>query len=317
MTLTAQGFEAVQDAETGAFAGLFSGFTKLNEGVVGLQEQLIEGLAGVFPEGQRALGTAGLEHLFEGANMLPGTAEGTLLALLGANFSPEALNASLLVEADQSSLAAQFGGLEGFAGHNLLLLAGLAHLASGKDVPWDAVGKLTTDMEAFNDDILGAEKSFNSHLVGAEDQIEQAIFGDNSALNGFVNRGFNVFNMLFDSQERTVNGLLGLTDYDPKDLTESLLHGSDQQVFNGGEVGGLLGLLDQGMFQISDLFGLKGADFDGLFQDVDGDALGSGLKDLLTTALLGPFLSFEDGDLTSAFDGIGPVFQDLGAVFAL
>lgn len=60
----------------------------------------------------------------------------------------------------------------------------------------------------FNTNLLASELPFNNFLVDNELAPGQAIFGTDSALNGTVNRPFNVGSMFVDTVENTFNGIL-------------------------------------------------------------------------------------------------------------
>lgn len=129
--------------------------------------------------------------------------------------------------------------------------------------------------------------------------MQKALFGTDSAFNGIINRGLNVFNMLIDASQQSLNGLLGISydGYDPTAITQSLLIGGDQ-IFNDGSVGGLMGAFNQSLSLMANIAGLP---FDGLNIDLSlFDPLG--FLQALTTSL----------DL-SAF---GPALQDLVPVLA-
>ncbi len=107
---------------------------------------------------------------------------------------------------------------------------------------------------AFNTNLVNAELTFNHQLVSGEVALEQSIFSTDSALNGVINRSFNVGNLLWGSAQQTVNTLVGAPV--PTNFTSSLLTGSGAQVFNSGAIGGPVGALDQSL--------VVGADFAGL-----------------------------------------------------
>ena len=106
----------------------------------------------------------------------------------------------------------------------------------------------------FNTNLVNAELTFNHQLVSGEVALEQSLFGTDSALNGVINRGFNVGNLLWGTAQQTVNTLVGAPV--PQNFTSGLLQGSAAQVFNGGKIGGPLGAFDQSL--------VVGADFAGL-----------------------------------------------------
>ena len=92
-------------------------------------------------------------------------------------------------------------------------------------------------------------------LVGGQVGLEQLIFGTDSALNGVINRSFNVFNMFLDAGQQGFLGLLG-ADFDPTVMTSSLLVGlGSGGAFTDGAIGGLEGVLGNGYMVLADLLG--------------------------------------------------------------
>ncbi len=83
--------------------------------------------------------------------------------------------------------------------------------------------------------------------------MDQALGGN--FLNGALNRTFNALNLAFlNTPEAFVNGLSGALV--PANFNSSLLHGSTAQVFNGGQIGGPLGAIDQSAVAVGDLVGI-------------------------------------------------------------
>jgi hypothetical protein len=130
--------------------------------------------------------------------------------------------------------------------------------ASAQAVASSPAGSLLQQIETaqinFNTNLVNSELSFNYALLTNEIGLEQRIFGTNSALNGVINRSFNVGNLLWGTGQQTVNTLVGAPV--PTTFTSGLLTGSAAQVFNSGAVGGPLGAFDQSL--------VVGADFAGL-----------------------------------------------------
>ena len=130
--------------------------------------------------------------------------------------------------------------------------------ASAQAVASSPVGSLLQQIETaqinFNTNLVNSELSFNHALLTNEIGLEQRIFGTNSALNGVINRSFNVGNLLWGTGQQTVNTLVGAPV--PTTFTSGLLTGSAAQVFNSGAIGGPLGAFDQSL--------VVGADFAGL-----------------------------------------------------
>ncbi|MFY2861679.1 hypothetical protein ACOJVU_18520 [Mycobacterium sp. THU-M104] len=85
--------------------------------------------------------------------------------------------------------------------------------------------------------------------------LEQSIFGTDSALNGTLNRGFNAVNTLIGTGQQSLNNLSGALVPQPA-FNQSLLTGSPAQTFNGGQIGGLTGVVDQALFAGVDFLGL-------------------------------------------------------------
>ncbi len=88
--------------------------------------------------------------------------------------------------------------------------------------------------------------------------MEIAIFGTESALNGALNRAFDVGNLLIGTGEKTVNNFAGAYACRSA-FNRGLLTGTGQQVFNGGHVGGLVGSFDQSPMAGADFLGLLAA----------------------------------------------------------
>jgi hypothetical protein len=120
-------------------------------------------------------------------------------------------------------------------------------------------GSLLQQLEAaqinFNTNLVNGELGFNHSLLTNEVGLEQRVFGTDSALNGALNRSDNVGNLLLGTGEQTVNTLVGAPVPQPA-FTQSLLTGSAAQVFNGGQIGGLVGAFDQSLMVGADSAGL-------------------------------------------------------------
>lgn len=211
---------------------------------------------------------AGLVADGKGDDMMTSATQAAALGVLGARtYDPLELNASLL--SDPDSAYAEFGGMEG------LLLQQLTPDPS-----------LLDELNGFNTGLIGAQYAFNAALVDNQTALAQAVFGADNPLEDVVNRAFNAFNLLFDAQQQGLNGLLGVTDYDPQELTASLLHGSGP--FNGGDVGGVLGSMFQNIALLGQL-PTDSSDLSGLFDDFDSSAFTEALQDLFGTLDGGPF----------------------------
>ncbi len=59
-----------------------------------------------------------------------------------------------------------------------------------------------------------------------------------------MNRSYNAFNLLVGTGEQSINNLSGALVSQPA-FNQTLLTGSDLQVFNSGQFGGLVGSFDQ------------------------------------------------------------------------
>ncbi|TDH48172.1 hypothetical protein E2F47_24860 [Mycobacterium eburneum] len=158
----------------------------------------------------------------------------------------------------ESLLGAGFGGT-------------VVDAASGAD-PLSVASSFTAAIEsaqiAFNQNLVDAELGFNNGLTGAELWIQQLLFGSDSALNGIINRGFNVFNMGVGVVENTVNAMLfgGALDR-ADDAFSAIFNGSLTlgfngaaellpNVFNSGLTAGFEGVFDQGLMVLLNTLGL-------------------------------------------------------------
>jgi hypothetical protein len=121
------------------------------------------------------------------------------------------------------------------------------------------MGDFLTDLQAgqlnFNANLVQREFGFNASLLNQELGFENSFLGA-GAFNGGENRFFNAENMFIGTSEGVLNSAVGATGWSPSALTASLLTGSSAQVFNGGAIGGLEGLLDQSLAANADLTGL-------------------------------------------------------------
>ncbi|VBA53726.1 hypothetical protein LAUMK142_04261 [Mycobacterium pseudokansasii] len=137
------------------------------------------------------------------------------------------------------------------AAQKLLSAPGQA-LAGGS--PGSPLQRLESAQIKFTTTLVNNELGFNHWLLTNEVGLEQRFFGTDSALNGVINRGFNVGNLLVGTGEQALNTVVGAPV--PANFTSSLLTGSGAQVFNGGQIGGLAGAFDQGLMVAADLAGL-------------------------------------------------------------
>lgn len=215
-----------------------------------------------------------LNRGFNAGNLLLGTGEQTINTLLGAPVPTNFTSSLLLGSSAQVFNDGQIGGLLGafdqslmvptdlvgiFAGSGSLLpSASSVFPAAAQALSASPVGDFMEQLEAaqigFNTAMVNNQLSFNHALVANEVAWEQSVFGTDSALNGALNRGFNVANLLIGTGEQAANTLVGAQV--PANFTSSLLLGSSAQVFNSGEIGGLVGAFDQSLVMGADLVGL-------------------------------------------------------------
>ncbi|BBX72471.1 PE family protein [Mycobacterium shinjukuense] len=211
---------------------------------------------------------------FNVANLLVGTGQQTINTLVGAPVPTNFTSTLLLGGSAQVFNDGQIGGPLGAFDQSLVLGADLAGLVvSGPPAqavlsvlpeptramvlhaPGELLQQLETAQINYNSGLVSNELSFNHALLANEVAWEKAIFGTDSALNGVVNRSFNVVNLLVGTGELALNGLSGAQVPQPA-FTQSLLTGSSAQVFNGGQIGGLVGVFDQSLLVGADLVGL-------------------------------------------------------------
>ncbi|MCV7377473.1 hypothetical protein BST11_20730 [Mycobacterium alsense] len=158
------------------------------------------------------------------------------------------------------------------------------------NTPGSLLQQIETAQINFNTNLLASELTFNKSLLTNEVALERAIFGTDSALNGVVNRTFNVGNLLWGTAQQTLNTIVGAPV--PTNFTSSLLQGSSAQVFNSGAIGGPLGAFDQSL--------VVGADFAGLvLSSPPGQALLSALPASTQAAILSAPGNFLQGLETS------------------
>ncbi|CAM3126175.1 PE family protein [Mycobacterium intermedium] len=126
--------------------------------------------------------------------------------------------------------------------------------AAAQATPAEFIQELDQAQIAFNTNLVNSELAFNKSLVLNEVAWERAIFGTDSALNGVINRGFNAGNLLFGTGQQLINTVVGAQV--PTNFTSSLLLGSSAQVFNGGQIGSLVGAFDQSLAGAVNVAGL-------------------------------------------------------------
>jgi hypothetical protein len=122
------------------------------------------------------------------------------------------------------------------------------------NAPGSLLKQLETAQINFNQNLVAGELKFNQSLLTNEIGLEKAIFGTDSALNGVVNRSFNVGNLLWGTGQQTLKLFSGAQV--PTTFTSGLLTGSAAQVFNSGAIGGPLGAFDQSLVVGADAAGL-------------------------------------------------------------
>ncbi len=254
------------------------GFTSgLVNGELGFNHSLLTNEVGLE---QRVFGTDSalngvLNRGFNEFNLLLGTGEQTADSLLGVQM-PTGFTAGLLTGSGaQVFNGGQIGGLEGVFDQSLAGSADFAGLLVGNGSAMSAASSLVNGSAAqavslaspasvlqqlqqteigFNTNLVNGQLGLNHSLLTNEVGLEQQVFGTDSALNGVLNRGFNEFNLLLGTGEQTADSLLGAQV--PAGFTASLLTGSGAQVFNGGQIGGLLGVFDQSLAGSADFAGL-------------------------------------------------------------
>jgi hypothetical protein len=116
------------------------------------------------------------------------------------------------------------------------------------------LGQLEQAELNFASNLVNGQMSFDHALLTNEVGLEQQLFGTDSALNGALNRSFNAGNLLLGTVQQTGDSLLGVTV--PSNFYANILTGSGAQVFNGGQIGGLVGVFDQSLMVPIDLAGL-------------------------------------------------------------
>jgi hypothetical protein len=126
--------------------------------------------------------------------------------------------------------------------------------------PNTLLAQVDTAQQNYNTGLINGEVNFNTSLVGSEVALEQRIFGTDSALNGVVNRGYNVGNLLLvNTPEELLNSLSGALP--PSNFNSSILTGGGTGTFNGGQIGGPVGAFDQSLSLGLNVLGLIGEFF--------------------------------------------------------
>jgi hypothetical protein len=284
--------------------------------------------AGVVVDG--GLGSV-FNRLFDVSNLFLSTSENVFNSLIGAdNFDPAAINSSLLIDSGLTAtsgggavadlaqpvaapfLSGQIGGLEGITGNSLdaeYATIGFLNAQFGLTLPdlaFQAVVTFGDDLITFNDALVADELAFNTNLLNEELAAEAAAFGGNeSALDGSVDRMINIGNLVLSTGENSFNSLIG-AEFNPADLTQSLLTGTSADVFDTGDLGGLQGIVDQSLALAVSLADLTPGDITSAFAPGAFDATAF-------TAAIGDLFD------VSAFSNLTPdvatLSTDLGNIF--
>ncbi|BDB44457.1 MULTISPECIES: PE family protein [Mycobacterium] len=208
-----------------------------------------------------------LNRAFNAGNLLVGTGEQALNVLVGAP-TPANFTAGLLTGSGaQVFNGGQIGGLLGAFDQALMVPTDLFGLATGNTGPIAAAGaslqaaaaagpfqQVESAQLGFHANLIANEQLFNNTLLTNEIAWEKQVFGTDSALNGALNRAFNVGNLFVGTGEQALNVLVGAPT--PANFTAGLLTGSASQTFNSGEIGGLPGIFGQGLMFGQDVLGL-------------------------------------------------------------
>jgi hypothetical protein len=276
------------------------------------------------------------DRLFDVNNLSLSTSENLFNSLIGAdNFDPAAINASLLIDGGVTAVpppiavdgvaeplaviaigapfvSGQIGGLEGITGNSLAVdyaTINFLNTELGLSLPnfvFQDVVTLGDDLITFNNALVADELAFNTQLLNEELAAEAAAFGGNEdALNGSVDRMFNIDNLFLSTEENSFNSLIG-AEFSPAEITQSLLTGTTTDVFDTGDLGGLQGIFDQDLALSADLAGLTSGDITSAFAPGAFDATAF-------TAAIGDLFD------VSAFSNLTPDFAtlstDLGTIF--
>lgn len=168
-------------------------------------------------------------------------------ALTGNGSLQAALSAAITAAGLQASLSGVLNGSL-FAG---LPTTGAALVAA----PIAGLQGLAAGQINFLGNLVTAETGFNTNLLSNELGWEASIFGPN-ALNGALNRAFNVGNLVLLTGEQTVNSLLGGAQVPALDAGAFLTGGGGGAFNTNGGIGGLEGIFDQSLALGADLGGL-------------------------------------------------------------
>jgi hypothetical protein len=276
------------------------------------------------------------DRLFDVNNLSLSTSENLFNSLIGAdNFDPATINASLLIDGGVTAVpppiavdgvaeplagiaigapfvSGQIGGFEGITGNSLAVdyaTINFLNTELGLSLPnfvFQDVVTLGDDLITFNNALVADELAFNAQLLNEELAAEAAAFGGNEdALNGSVERLFNIDNLFLSTEENSFNSLIG-AEFSPAEITQSLLTGTTTDVFDTGDLGGVQGIFDQDLALSADLAGLTSGDITSAFAPGAFDATAF-------TAAIGDLFD------VSAFSNLTPDFAtlstDLGTIF--
>ena len=222
---------------------------------VGLEQQLF---------GTDSALNGALNRSFNAVNLTVGTVQQTADSLLGVTV-PSNFYANMLTGSGaQVFNGGQIGGLAGVFDQSLMVPTDLAGLIAGNGSPAQAAlslsptGQLQQTELNFDGNLVNHQMGLDHSLLTNEVGLEQQLFGTDSALNGALNRSFNAANLMVGTVQQTADSLLGVTV--PSNFYTNMLTGSAAQVFNGGQIGGLLGVFDQSLMVPTDLAGLIAGD---------------------------------------------------------
>jgi len=251
--------DTLEDWMKGFNTFLVDGLLDVNHGLVHDVQIPLEQL--IFGGDASALNGV-INRLYNVGNMGLGAVQNSLLGVLGPEFfsgvndggPTEGITNSLLVGLNPANVfnSGAIGGLEG------MFVQGLQAFANLTGFPGDTLmEELQSGLTGFNTSLVDFLKDFNHTLVTSQVGLEEMIFGTDSALNGVINRSFNVLNMFLDAGQQGFLGLLG-AEFSGKAMTSSLLATPDyipDPIFALGDIGGLEGVLGNSYLVLADLVG--------------------------------------------------------------
>lgn len=217
--------DAAGQTQVDLLTGFVDGQVKFNENLVANQIALQQAIFGA--ELNPAV-TAG----FNAFNVLVGTGEQTINALLGAPM-PADFMGSLMIGGDIEG-GVPTGGLIGVLDQALAFNAAIGGPAID--------GSFLTQLELTGANLVADQLAFNAAAVANVLGLQQSLFGTTSAFNGVINNAFNMVGGVVVSGQQVFNTLLGFPM--PADFGTSLLVSGSGDVFGGVATGGLLGALE-------------------------------------------------------------------------